>query len=155
MERPTAEAAIDIAAPPERVYELVSDVVRVPEWALEVDRCSWLGDATGPVVGARFRGSNKHTWRRWRTTSTITAADPPTQFAFRVKSGVVTTADWEYLIEPIDGGCRITELTERKAPDLLVKVVSRFGLGIRDRDEHNQRNIEASLARLKEHAERH
>src|SRR5436309_1712135 len=51
---PTAtrgEASIDIAAPPERVYDVVTDVTRMGERSPECYRCEWLDGATQAVVG--------------------------------------------------------------------------------------------------------
>ena len=53
------EVSVDIAAPPERVYELVSDIRRMGEWSPECKRCSWARGATGPAVGARFKARNQ------------------------------------------------------------------------------------------------
>jgi uncharacterized protein YndB with AHSA1/START domain len=152
MEDPTAEASIEIAASPEQVYELVSDVVGVPRWAVEVNRCVWKGGATGPAVGAKFRGRNKNSWRSWSTTSKVTAAEPGRRFAFQVYAVGVPTAQWEYEIEPTEGGCRVTERTRRQVPSAVATPANRL-LGVKNRDAHNQRNIEATLANLKAFAE--
>ena len=44
-----------IAATPERVYELVSDLPRMGEWSPENTGGSWIKGATGPAVGAKFK----------------------------------------------------------------------------------------------------
>jgi uncharacterized protein YndB with AHSA1/START domain len=152
MDDPTAQGSIDIDVPPELAYELITDVTTLPEWAAEADRCRWLGDATGPAVGARFRGRNRHKGRRWSTTCKVTAADPGRRFAFTVVVMGARTAEWEYEIEPTGAGCRVTESTRRLGPRTPSKLANRL-LGIRDRDAHNQANIERTLAGLKAHAE--
>ena len=152
MEQPTASASIDIDAPADLVYEIVSDVTRLPEWAAETERCHWIGSATGPAVGARFRGRNRYRTIPWTTTCKVTAADPGRRFAFDVHVAVVRTATWEFALEPAGEGCRVTESTRRHVPGLLTVPVN-LALGVRDRDEHNQRNIEATLAGLKSYAE--
>lgn len=153
MAEPTASSSIEIAAPPSLVYELVSDVTEVPKWAVETDRNSWLGGADKAAVGAKFRGRNRHKNRRWVTTCVVTDADPGRRFAFRVHVAGVPSAIWRYDIEPTDGGCRVAESTRRLTPRPVALLVNRFGLGIPDRDKHNQRNIERTLAQLKEYAE--
>jgi hypothetical protein len=45
-----------MAASTERVWDLVSDVTRVGEFSPETFEAEWLGGASGPEVGARFRG---------------------------------------------------------------------------------------------------
>lgn len=152
MDNPTAQGTIDIDAPPTLIYELITDVTALPEWAAETDRCRWLDGATGAVVGARFRGRNRHKGRRWSTTCKVTAADPGRRFAFEVAVLRTRTAEWEYEIEPTEAGCRVTESTRRLVPLLPAKLANRL-LGVRDRDAHNQANIERTLANLKQHAE--
>lgn len=154
MAEPTAQSSIEIAAPPELVYEIVSDVTKLPEWAAETYRCEWLGEATGPTVGARFRGMNENQGRRWPTTAKVTAAEAGKRFAFRVH-GVpgLPTAQWRYDIEPTADGCRVTESTRRLSPRVATNVFNRLMVRVQDRDAHNQRNIEKTLAQLKEYAE--
>ena len=84
---PTAKqgrASIDIAAPPELVYDLIADVPRMGEWSPECYRCKWLDGTTSAAVGARFRGYNRVGRYRWATTAVITTADRGREFAFTV-----------------------------------------------------------------------
>lgn len=149
----TALSSIEIAAPADLVYDLVSDVPAMAEWAAEVERNKWLDGASGPAVGARFRGVNRHRGRVWATTCTVTAAEPGARFEFLVRVAGFPSATWRYVIEPTAEGCRVTESTRRLSPRPLAMLVNWTGLGIRDRDAHNQRNIERTLAQLKSHAE--
>jgi hypothetical protein len=55
----TGDARVHIDAKPAELYDLVTDVTRMGEWSPECVRCVWLDGATGPAVGARFRGSNR------------------------------------------------------------------------------------------------
>ncbi|MGH9050843.1 MAG: SRPBCC family protein [Acidimicrobiia bacterium] len=56
MEKGTeAHVSLHVDAPPEKLYELVSDVTRMGEWSPECRRCEWIDGATGPAVGARCR----------------------------------------------------------------------------------------------------
>lgn len=48
-----------IDATPQEVYELVSDVRRMPEWSPEVTEARWLGSEPGARIGARFEGTNR------------------------------------------------------------------------------------------------
>lgn len=153
MAEPTAQSSIEIAAAPEAVYELVSDIPNQPKWAAEVERCTWTGDSTGPAVGATFRGINQHNKRKWPMSCVVTHAEPGRKFAFKVQFAGVPSALWSYEIEPTENGCRVTESTRRVAPRPIVLAVNRLGLGIADRDQHNQANIERTLASLKAYAE--
>ena len=153
MSAATAQASIEIAAPPKLVYDLVANVPEMGAWAAEVERLKWLDGATGPAVGARFRGVNQHRGRRWAKLCRVTAAEPGRRFEFHAYTAGLPHATWRYDIEPTAGGCRVTESTRRLSPRRLTVLFNRVALGVRDRDEHNQRNIERTLAQLKEHAE--
>lgn len=83
----------------------------------------------------------------------MTEAEPSRRFAFRVQVMGVPSALWRYEIEPTETGCRVIESTRRLTPRITTLAVNRLLLGIRDRDEHNQRNIEATLASLRQYAE--
>ncbi len=142
----------EIAAAPEDVWELISDVTRMGDWSPECTGGTWLGDASGPAVGARFRGTNKAGWRRWWTTATVTEADPGKSFVFKVASGPMPIATWGYQIAPTDGGCRVTESFVDRRSNLAIRL-SPMVSGIHDRDDHNQRSMETTLERLAAAAE--
>lgn len=86
------------------VYDLVSDVTRMGRWSPETTSCRWVGDATGPAVSARFRGTNKRGPMRWTTTCTVTAAEPGRRFAFDVDFVGVPISRWSYDLEPTADG---------------------------------------------------
>src|SRR5438270_13263418 len=106
-----AEVSVEehVQAAPDKLYELVSDVTRMGEWSPETTSCKWLGGATDPAVGARFRGSNRSGWRRWSTTCTVVEADPGRAFAFEVKVGPFPVAKWTYEFAAEGQGSRVTE----------------------------------------------
>jgi polyketide cyclase/dehydrase/lipid transport protein len=152
MAEPSASAQVEIAAPAEEIYALVSDLPGMGRLAEENRGGSWLGGLRSPVVGARFRGHNRRGWRRWSTTVTVTDADPGRRFAFDVRSLGLPIARWEYAIEPVDGGCRVTESTWDRRPSWF-RPIGGFATGAMNRAEVNQHNIERTLARLKASAE--
>ena len=47
---------VHMDAPPETVWALVSDVTKIGQFSPETFEAEWLDGATGPAVGARFRG---------------------------------------------------------------------------------------------------
>ena len=101
------EATIHIDAPPEVVYDLVSDVTRMGEWSPECVRAEWVDGATGPAVGAKFKGHNKlGRFVKWSTTPEVTVADRGKEFAFRTKETI-----WRYRFAPAAGGSG-TDVTE-------------------------------------------
>jgi uncharacterized protein YndB with AHSA1/START domain len=147
-------ASVDIAAPAEAVWALVSDLTRMGEWSPETERVEWTGGATGPSVGATFKGHNRHGSKRWTTTCTVTVAEPPRELAWDVKAlGVVPVATWRYEVEAIDElSCRVTESTTDKRPGIF-KSLTAVATGVKDRGAHNAANMQATLERIKAAAE--
>ena len=86
--------SITVAARPEEVYALVSDLPRMGEWSPENTGGRWVGGATGPAPGARFRGTNRNGRHRWATVVTVTEPTPPTRFAFRLLVGRKPVVEW-------------------------------------------------------------
>jgi uncharacterized protein YndB with AHSA1/START domain len=146
------EVSTQIAADPVTVWQMVSDVTRMGRWSPETTSCRWLDGADGPVPGARFRGSNKHGFRRWSTTCTVTHADEGKRFSFDVTYGPTPISTWDYVFTATDGGTTVTESWTDRRPGWM-RLMSTPVLGIADRSGHNRRGMEATLAALKSAAE--
>jgi uncharacterized protein YndB with AHSA1/START domain len=107
-----------MAAPADRVWDLVSDVTRIGEFSPETFEAEWLDGATGPRPGARFRGHVRRNGRGpvYWTTCTVTAAEPEREFAFSVAGlGGATANTWGYSLEPTADGTDVTESFELPA----------------------------------------
>jgi hypothetical protein len=77
------EVSLVIRATPAALYDLVTDIPRTPEISSNVVRAGWVGGATGPAVGARFKAYPAA--RRGRAPSNkpvVTVANPASEFAF-------------------------------------------------------------------------
>jgi uncharacterized protein YndB with AHSA1/START domain len=145
------EASIIVAAPPDRLWALVTDVTQMGRWSPECRRCTWLDDADGPRVGARFRGHNKRGVLRWSSVATVVVADEPERFAFEVHPSGMR---WGYRLEPEDGGTRVTEYREKvRETPWWNRVVYAVGLMGRDPDATVRAGMAETLARLKAGAE--
>ena len=147
------EVRTDIAAPAERVWELIGDPTRMGEWSPECQNVSWLGSSRQPAVGATFRGSNRNGWRRWSTKGTITSYEPGRAIAWDVTL-VVPVARWSYRIEgdPGASSCTLVEsFTDHRGR--LMKVLGGIGRGVRDVESHNRHGMEQTIARIKAGAE--
>ena len=151
-DRASVSRTIDIDAPAERVFDLVSDLPGMGALSPENTGGRWIGGAHGPAVGARFRGSNRNGWRRWSTVVRVIACDPPTRFSFDVDSLGLGVSRWTYDVTPRPGGCTVTETwTDRRgrAMDLIGLAAS----GVSDRAAFTATSIERTLAALKTAAE--
>ena len=144
---PADEVSIDVGAPPERLWALVTDVTQMGRWSPECWKCTWLDGATGPAVGARFKGHNRRGVIRWSTVSTVVIADAPDHFAFEVDNSGMR---WGYRFERVRDGTRVTEYRQEVRPKpwwVQVAYASRV-LG-RDPDAIVRRGMAETLARLK------
>ena len=103
---------VHVAASPERVWELVSDVTRIGRYSPETFEAEWIDGATGPAVGAKFRGHVKRNEKGpvYWTTCTVSVCEPGKAFAFGVgnKPGAPLNV-WRYDIVAAGDGSDVTE----------------------------------------------
>jgi hypothetical protein len=141
-----------IAAPADALWARVSDIERMGDISPEAVGGKWLGSATGPAVGARFKGDNQNGKKKWSTTAKVVDARPGQSFVFEVTAGPFKIARWSYRFEPTDDGCHVTETwTDQRGwvGRTLGKPVS----GVEDRAGHNRRTMIDTLDRLASLAE--
>ena len=102
---------VHMNAPPEKIWELLSDVTRIGHYSPETFEAEWLDGATGPAVGARFRGHVKRNGKgpTYWTTCTVLASDPGREFAFGVGNSAKPLNTWRYQLKPAGDGTDVTE----------------------------------------------
>ena len=111
----TLEATIDIAATPDKVWAVVSDLGRMPEFSPTTLKMIPLGT---PRAGTWTVNFNKVGRKYYPTTSRIVRYEPDQAFAFRMnENGTV----WSYTLEPTAAGTRVTE--RRDVPNGVRKPV--------------------------------
>jgi uncharacterized protein YndB with AHSA1/START domain len=144
----TVEVSRTIDAPAEKVWSMISDITRMGEWSPEATGGSWLKGATGPAVGAKFRGTNRKGIRWWYTICTVTECEEGKAFAFKVDLGPLKVAEWGYrFADAPGGGCTVTETwSDRRLP--AASAVTNLFLGVKDRATHNEANMVKTLDRL-------
>ena len=152
---PHAEVSTEVAAPPEVVYDLISDITRMGEWSPECVRASWSKGATGPAVGARFKAANKG--RRgpaWYNSPTVTVAERGREFAFNRNGPGIGSYTWRYVLEPTATGTRVTESFDAERPlGPAMTWLTEKWTGSSDRDDDLRQGMTTTLARLKVAAE--
>jgi uncharacterized protein YndB with AHSA1/START domain len=103
MAAPILKAEIEINAPVSKVWSLVSDPSRMPQWS---PQCRIM-KALGPIrPGTRTINLNRRGLLFWPTTSVITEVVPERKFSFRVP---LNTTVWTYELEPTATGTRLVE----------------------------------------------
>jgi hypothetical protein len=139
------EVEQEIPASPDVVWGLVSDLPRMGDWSPENNGGEWIKGASGPAVGAKFKGRNANGSKSWTTVSTVIDATPSERFSFLVNVGPLKIAEWAFDIEATEGGCRVTESwTDRRGG--LMKKLGGVASGVDDRVEHNRVGMEQTLA---------
>jgi Polyketide cyclase / dehydrase and lipid transport len=136
-----------IHADADDLYDMISDLPRMGDWSPENTGGKWVNGAAGPVVGARFKGTNRSGWRRWRTDVVVTEAERPRVFSFDVTAGPFKVANWEYRFAQ-DGSSTTVVETWTDHRSLTMSRISSLVIGVRDRITHNRVNMEATLEQL-------
>jgi uncharacterized protein YndB with AHSA1/START domain len=157
-DKPTVAVEISIAAPPARVWELVTDLRLMGHWSPEYQGGEWLDGAIGPMVGARFKGRNKRQGREWESVSTVLEAAPGQSFVWAVGNPTNPAATWRFDLTPDGSGTQVRQhvqlgpgpsgLTARIAelPDREEDIIAA-------RTAELRRNMQTTLAGLKADAE--
>ena len=134
------------------IWNLITDVTRIGSYSPETFEAEWLDGATGPAVGARFRGHVKRNGRGpiYWTTCRVSASEPGREFAFEVvnKNQVLNT--WRYVLTPGDG---VTDVTEsfQLADNPFMKLY--WALAGWARGKTNERGMRQTLERIRDQVE--
>jgi uncharacterized protein YndB with AHSA1/START domain len=97
------QAQVDIKAPASKVWALISDFRRMPEWS---PQCRWM-KPFGPLrQGTRTLNLNRRNRMFWTTTCTVVEVIPEKKLAFRVNQNRTI---WTYELEPNGDGTRVIE----------------------------------------------
>ncbi|MCX6395137.1 MAG: SRPBCC family protein [Propionibacteriales bacterium] len=143
---------VTMAAEPAVVWSLVSDVTRIGEFSPETFEAVWLGGASAPALGARFKGHVKRNGvgPTYWTLCEITDFVDGERFEFAVLVEGRTINRWGYTLRPVEGG---TEVTEHFAlqPSLFTRAYWLL-LG-RLRGRTNERGMRETLERIRAVAE--
>ncbi len=145
------EAQTDIAASPEQVWSIVSDLTRMGEWSPQCRKTLVFG---GDVkLGTRTVNINRQGFKVWPTQGKVVRFTPGKEIAVRI---VENHTVWSFQITPNADGVTLTE--RRELPDGTTTPLSRFlvkvALGGNEGFEKNlRRGIAETLAKIKAAAE--
>ncbi len=107
------EGHVDVVldAPPQQVWDVLTDVPRVGEWSHECRTATWIDGHENPVVGAVFVGGNQSGRTRWRRKCTVTESVAPRRWVYRTSGGVPRdSTEWRFELEALpDGGTRVRQ----------------------------------------------
>lgn len=111
---------IEIAAPPAKVWELVHDLTRMPEWSATLVGTRYREGGPGEV-GARFTNRNRDGELEWTTHGVVTGLEPQRHLAFRIEEN---WAVWSFTLDPMPDD-RGTVLTHRRETPEGISELSR------------------------------
>ena len=144
---------VHMKAPASKVWELVSDVTRIGEFSPETFEAEWTDGATGPAVGARFKGHVKRNgigpiyWSPCK----VTVCEPGKEFAFAVVGpGDRVVNNWGYRIEAQGEESDVSEYFEL-APMLPMRLY--WLLMGRLRGKTNRKGMTTTLERIRDAVE--
>ena len=143
------EATIEIAAPPAKVWSLVSDLRNMARWSPQVVKTF----VKSPVAeGSTMLNINRRGLLVWPTQSKVVRYTPEREIAFRVKENYTI---WSYQLEPTGSGTRVT--ARREAPqgisDLSVGLTNRALGGVDVFTAELQEGMQQTLRKIKADAE--
>ncbi len=149
MAAPLLQAEVDINAPVSRVWGLVSDLSRMPQWSPQCRMMKLLGPLR---PGTRTINFNRRNMLFWPTTATITEVIPERKIAFRIP---INTSVWSYELEATATGTRLVETRHAENGVRAVSTaVTKAALGGVDSFESELlEGMNQSLARIKAAAE--
>ncbi len=150
--QPPDAVTVRIAAPADRIYAIVTDIAQMGRLSPECTGGQWLDGATGPAVGAVFKGTNKRGVARWSTKNRVVEAEPNRAFGFETKQ---SGTRWSYRLEPDGDGTLVTESRVAfKSRPRSALVFSKLLLGgVAEHDQEMRDGMNATLERLKAVAE--
>ena len=118
----TATRTAQVAKPPEEVWALIATPERFPVWR------SGMKSASSPQTEGR--------WSGWREEGkfgpmayAVVEADAPRKLVARIEGERSFGGTWTYLLEPAEGGTRLTITEDGEVFNPLFRFMSRFVFG--------------------------
>jgi hypothetical protein len=142
------ESTVEVDAPPQAVWAVVGDLLRMPELSPELRRLYVVGGGP-PRVGSTLVGLNRRGLVAWPTTSKVTVLDDERAVAWRTRESGAT---WSYRLEALDEGRR-TRLTGRRDLPAFTIGTALLGPIIGGAEGHDRElaaGMAATLARIKQ-----
>jgi hypothetical protein len=142
------EVDLHMRAVPDEVWALVSDVTRIGEFSPETFEAVWTHGATGPAVGARFKGHVKRNGvgPTYWSPCTVTRCEENEVFEFAVGLDGNALTTWGYRLDAEGDGTRVTEYF-RLSPKWYLRgywiVLGRL------RGRTNERGMRTTLEKMK------
>jgi uncharacterized protein YndB with AHSA1/START domain len=153
MGAPSLVESVHIAAPTERVWAMVSDVRRIPDWSPQVDSTRLCAGFDAIGLGTQFTNLNSDGDLVWTTHGEVVRFEPRREIAFRIEENWVI---WSFTVAPERAGVLLTQ--RREAPDgisdLSLELTNGFMGGVEVFTASMRAGMRLTLERIKAEAER-
>lgn len=108
--------SVVIARPPAQVFAFIADVENEPRWQPDIAELRLT--SAGPLrVGSTFREVRRTLGRTFTWQMRVTEFEPDRRFCIESTSGMPYRGC--RIVEPVEGGARVTELGELELPGFL------------------------------------
>ncbi|MFT3900850.1 MAG: SRPBCC family protein [Gordonia sp. (in: high G+C Gram-positive bacteria)] len=145
-DQPTVEVETKVAAPPERVWDVVTDIRLPVDLPGELYDAQWLDGADGPAVGERFVGRNEiENVGKTETVCTVVDVEPGRRWVWSVNAGDLEPwAQWGFEVDPSRDGAVVRQFARiglapspllsaiEANPDLEGRIIARRLAGFRE-----------------------
>lgn len=152
MDAPELRDSIHVAASPERVWALVGDVRRLPDWSPQVDSTRLRSGFDSVRLGTQFTNRNSDGELVWTTHAEVVRFEPGREIAFRVEENWVI---WSFTLTPVGDGVELVQ--RRDAPDgisdLSLELTNGFMGGVEAFTASMRAGMRLTLERIKAEAE--
>jgi uncharacterized membrane protein len=143
------EASVEMAATPDQVWALVSDLRAMPRFSPELRKVVLVGHRDG--LGQRLVGINRRKAVVWPTTSTVVRWEPGRAVAWHTHESGAT---WVYEIEPAPTGSRVTARRVLHRYTLGSRLLTPVLGGAAGHDDELAAGLATTLERIKAAVER-
>ncbi len=117
---PTVEVSERIVGDRAAIWAAVTDIALPVEFSPELQRVEWLDGADEVVVGARFRGHNRHpALGEWQTDCRVVEVEPGARWVWQVEGDAQgersdgrrpePRATWAFEVDPTSDGAIVRQ----------------------------------------------
>lgn len=146
LNRELITATLDVESTPAEVWALVSDLKRMGEWSPQCHRMIIRGGVV--ELGTKTLNINHEGALWWPTRSQVIEFEPNKRISFKI---IENWTIWSYELEETPTGTRIihTRHAPRGTSGLSKFLVKRFMKGSAQFEQHLERGMNKTLARIK------
>lgn len=106
---PEITVSLDVPAPVQRVWDVVTDISVMPRFSTELQSVEWAEGFSGAELGAQFLGTNRNTAiGEWTVRCEIVEFEPHRVFGWAVDNVDRPAATWRFELVPVTNGTRLS-----------------------------------------------